>query len=55
MQKSNLMRSADLKSLKPLSENPEFKELLEALKAVKSEPAFKEAIKEFRKKHTGLG
>lgn len=37
-----------------LAEEPEWKEFMEALKAVKSEPAFKEAIKEFRKKHTGI-
>ncbi len=45
-----MQRLAKAAKVKPLSENPEFKELLEALRAAKSEPAFKEAIKEFRKK-----
>ncbi len=54
MQKSaELVRSAKAKRLKPLASDPEFKELLEAIRAAKSEPAFKQAIEEFRKKHTG--
>ena len=43
----------EVKRLKPLLDNPEWKEFMEALKAAKSEPAFKEAIEEFKKKHSG--
>lgn len=39
---------------RPLAEEPEWKDFMEALKAAKSEPAFKEAIREFRKKHTAV-
>lgn len=53
MQKSSeLVRSVSVKRLKPLSDTLEWKDFMEALKAAKSEPAFKEAIAEFRKKHT---
>ena len=38
---------------KPLSEDPEWKDFLEALKAARSEPAFRKAIAEFKRKHSG--
>ncbi|MBI3051814.1 hypothetical protein HYY74_05150 [Candidatus Woesearchaeota archaeon] len=47
------MTSKLLKERKPLADSAEWTEFMEALRAAKSEPAFRKAIEEFKRRHSG--